>query len=100
QALNRFGAPLDHDQITVETFAEPRVVYQIGIAPMRIDIISEITGVRFSEAWKGRVAGTLFGIQVYFISLEDLMANKKAVRRDTDLEQLKRIAEIRNKKDK
>src|SRR5271166_4036661 len=51
EALKKFGAPLDHDKITSETFAEKQVVYQIGIAPVRIDILTDITGVRFPDAW-------------------------------------------------
>jgi hypothetical protein len=48
-ALTKFGAPLEHDGITSETFTEKQVVYQIGIAPARIDILTEITGVEFSR---------------------------------------------------
>jgi predicted nucleotidyltransferase len=91
QALDRFGAPLQHDRITPETFAQHQVVYQIGIAPVRIDVISEITGVQFAQAWKNRVAGTLFGVSVQFISLEDLTLNKQSLARDIDVEQLKRL---------
>jgi hypothetical protein len=91
QALKKFGAPLDHDGISQETFTGERVVYQIGIAPVRIDIVSEITGVEFADAWKNRVTGTLFGVSVQFISLDDLIANKRALGRSTDLEQLKQI---------
>ena len=51
-ALKKFGAPLEHDGITAETFTEKQVVYQIGIAPVRIDILTEITGVEFTDAWR------------------------------------------------
>ncbi len=85
----KFGAPLDHDGITSETFAEKQVVYQIGIAPVRIDILTEITGVEFPNAWKKRVASTFFGVPVHFISLEDLAANKQALGRSSDLKDLK-----------
>ena len=66
------------------------MVYQIGIAPVRIDILSEITGIRFPEAWRKRVAGTFFGVPVHFLSLDDLVANKQALGRSSDLEDLKR----------
>jgi hypothetical protein len=56
EALKKFGAPLGQDGINAETFAEKQVVYQIGVAPVRIDILTEITAVRFSDAWKKRVA--------------------------------------------
>src|SRR5436309_1113592 len=55
-ALKKFGAPLEHDGISAKTFTGKQVVYQIGIAPVRIDILTEITGVEFSHAWKKRVA--------------------------------------------
>jgi len=79
RALKKFGAPLEHDAITAETFAEKQVVYQIGIAPVRIDILTEITGVEFPNAWRKRVAGTFFGVPVNFISLDDLVTNKQAL---------------------
>ena len=75
-ALKRFGAPLDHDGVTAETFAEKQVVYQIGIAPVRIDVLTEITGVEFPDAWN-------------FISLDDLTTNKQALGRSSDLKDLK-----------
>lgn len=88
EALNKFGAPLEHDGITAETFAEKQVVYQIGVAPLRIDILTEITGVEFSKAWKKRVASTFFGVPVHFISLDDLTTNKQALGRNSDLKDL------------
>jgi len=89
EALTRFGAPLAQDGITPETFAENQVVYQIGIAPVRIDILTEITGVRFAEAWGKKVASTFFGVPVHFISFDDLVANKRALGRASDLRDLR-----------
>lgn len=88
-ALKKFGAPLEHDGISAETFTEKQVVYQIGIAPVRIDILTGITGVEFSDAWKKRVASTFFGVPVHFISLDDLTTNKQALGRSSDLKDLK-----------
>ena len=87
--LRKFGAPLDNDGITAETFSEKQVVYQIGIAPVRIDILTEITGVEFADAWKNRVSSTFFGVPVHFISQGDLETNKRALGRASDLEDLK-----------
>jgi|SRR5579864_2220720 predicted nucleotidyltransferase len=87
-ALKKFGTPLENDGITAETFTR-QVVYQIGIAPVRIDILTEITAVEFSDAWRRRVAGTFFGVPVHFISLEDLVTNKRALGRSSDLNDLK-----------
>jgi len=88
EALKKFGAPIDHDGITQHTFAEKQVVYQIGIAPVRIDILTEITGVEFSDAWRRKVPSTFFGVPVHFISLDDLVTNKRALGRSSDLKDL------------
>ena len=88
-ALRKFGAPLEHDGVTAQTFTATQVVYQIGIAPVRIDILTEITGVEFPDAWGKRVASTFFGVPVHFISLDDLVANKQALGRSSDLKDLK-----------
>jgi len=84
--------PFDPDGITPETFTGSQITYQVGIAPIRIDILTQITGAGFSQAWKNRVSGTIFGIPVAFISLDQLMANKQATGRSSDLEQLKHIS--------
>jgi predicted nucleotidyltransferase len=91
EALKRFGAPIESDKITPETFTRPSLTYQIGIAPVRIDILTQITGVEFSAAWRSRVEGSIFGVPVHFISLNQLIANKQATGRSSDLEQLKHI---------
>ena len=88
EALRSFGAPLDKDGVTAETFTEKQVVYQIGIAPVRIDILTGITGVEFRDAWRKRVASTFFGVPVHFISFDDLVANKRALGRSSDLKDL------------
>ena len=90
EALQTFGAPIEHDRITADTFTESQVVYQIGVAPVRIDILTGITGVEFSNAWKNRVAGTFFGVPVNFISQGDLEINKRALGRAHDLQDLER----------
>ena len=90
-ALKKFGAPLDTDNITPETFRS-EISYQIGVAPIRIDILTQITGVAFTAAWKERVSGTIFGVPVSFISLDHLIVNKQATGRSSDLEQLKQIS--------
>ena len=88
-ALKKFGAPLEHDRITAETFTDRQLVYQIGIAPVRVDILTEITGVQFPDAWRKRVASTFFGVPVHFISWDDLVTNKQALGRSSDLKDLR-----------
>jgi predicted nucleotidyltransferase len=96
EALKKFGAPLEHDGITAQTFTETQVVYQIGIAPVRIDILTEITGVEFADAWTKRVQSTFFGVPVHFISLDHLMVNKQALGRGSDLKDLQKNPKSRN----
>ena len=91
EALKKFGAPIESDKITPETFTRQGLTYQIGIAPVRIDVLTSITGVEFSVAWRGRVGGSIFGVPVHFISLRELIANKQATGRSSDLEQLEHI---------
>ena len=98
QALASFGAPLKHDGVTPETFTKDKVVYQIGVAPVRIDISTHIDGVSFDTAWQNRVQGNIFGVPVNFISLSDLITNKLSTGRSTDLEHVKDLErEIKKK---
>lgn len=75
-ALRSFGAPL-HD-LTVTDLATPGVVFQIGVAPVRIDVLTAIDGVTFADAWSGRVQ-------------EHLIENKRASGRLQDLADVERL---------
>jgi predicted nucleotidyltransferase len=97
-ALAKFGAPLKPDGVTPETFASQKIVYQIGVAPIRIDILTNIDGVHFAGAWPNRVESAFFGVPVHLISLDDLIANKRAAGRSRDLEHLQHIQEETRKK--
>jgi len=82
-ALAAFGAPLD--QIEETDFAQPGVVYQVGVAPGRIDILTELTGLTFEEAWPGRVRHSFGEAQADFIGREAFLKNKRATGRAKDL---------------
>lgn len=82
-ALESFGAPTA--RVTTDDFASPGTVYEIGVAPIRIDILTAIDGVTFDEAWPRRV-GSSYGDQpVQVISRDDLLRNKRASGRAQDL---------------
>jgi hypothetical protein len=83
RALKEFGAPLA--QINEVTFASRDIIFQIGVAPRRIDIITSIDGVEFDEAWQRRVEVDVDGLIVPFISKPDLIRNKESTGRDKDL---------------
>ncbi len=83
RALRAFGAPL-HD-LNEEDLARPGLTFQIGLPPVRIDVITEIDGVEFAEAWSARIA-TRFGDQaVAVLSRSHLIRNKRATGRTQDL---------------
>lgn len=97
EALAEFGAPLQKDGLVPKDFTSEDMTYQIGVAPVRIDILTHISGVQFTPAWQNRVASTFFEVPVYFISLDDLIINKKAAGRTSDLEQLELFQDTSNK---
>jgi len=93
RALVAFGAPMS--DLSVEDLSTLGTIFQIGVAPNRIDVITSIEGVDFDGAWPRRVTSTYGGIPIAILSLEDLMLNKGTVGRPQDLldlEKLKRRA--------
>jgi hypothetical protein len=89
RALQAFGAPLA--DLTEADLATPGVVFQIGIPPNRIDIITKIDGVEFADAWPRRVESTYDGVAIALLSLQDLIQNKRASGRQQDLLDLERL---------
>jgi hypothetical protein len=83
QALKRFGAPLH--ELRQEDPTTPDLVFQIGIVPARIDLLTSITGVSFEEAWPGRLVVRVAGLEVSTIGRNELIRNKRAVGRPRDL---------------
>lgn len=82
-ALESFGAPMH--AVTEEDFAVPGITFQIGVAPVRIDIITAVDGLTFESAWSNRVATDYGGVPVLVLSREDLIRNKRASARPQDL---------------
>lgn len=89
QALAEFGAPLDG--LTSEDFSQPDHWFQIGMAPVRIDILMSVPGIDFTAAWQNRSAGTLMGVETQFLSLPDLIRAKEAAGRPADRRDLRRL---------
>lgn len=82
-ALQAFGAPMT--EIAENDFARPGITYQIGLPPRRIDVLTEMTGLTFADAWPGRVRASFGGEQVDFIGRADFIRNKRQTGRLKDL---------------
>lgn len=84
-----FGAPL-HD-LRIEELTSDDLIFQIGVEPVRIDILTDVSGVRFADAWPNRVGGLLGGVPAEFLGRGDLIVNKRASGRPKDLADLDRL---------
>lgn len=82
KALARFGAPVG--QIQTDEFSTEGVIFQIGVIPRRIDIITKIDGVTYEEADEDKIIVEIEGLAVPVISLEKFIRNKMATGREKD----------------
>jgi hypothetical protein len=82
RALDRFGAPLF--DLTAADLERDGTVFQLGLSPRRIDLLTSIDGVTFEEAWGGRVACRLGDVDVTVIGRDALIRNKRAAGRPRD----------------
>jgi predicted nucleotidyltransferase len=82
-ALREFGAPLT--DLTPKDFSEEGFFFQIGVPPVRVDVLMGIPGIQFDECWSRRVEVDFEGLKVIFISKDDLIASKRAAGRPQDL---------------
>jgi hypothetical protein len=89
RALAAFGAPLG--ELSARDLTTPGIVFQVGVPPVRIDVLTAIDGVAFDEAWPERVA-TRYGDQpIHVIGRRQLVANKRASGRPRDLLDLEEL---------
>jgi hypothetical protein len=88
EALTAFGAPLRVHGVERHAFARPGNVYQLGLPPRRIDVLTSIDGVGFDEAWAGRTEVSVEGLVVPFLGRAALVKNKTAAGRPKDLADL------------
>lgn len=82
-ALAAFGASLDN--LAPEQFEDPRTLLMLGREPFRVDILTDIPGTTFDEAWKSRIYVTIDDIELPVIGKAQLIKNKRAVGRLQDL---------------
>jgi len=95
-ALADFGAPL-HD-LTADDLARPGLIFQIGVEPIRIDVITAIDGVQFSDAWAERVPARFADQEAAVLSRKHLVINKRTAARDQDLLDVKWLERTDKKK--
>jgi hypothetical protein len=66
-------------------------IIQLGVAPVRIDLVNEIDGVEFDECYKNRFVKEVYGMKVNFLNHDDLIRNKKASGRNKDLNDIENL---------
>ena len=89
-----FGAPMF--MFEPSDLTKPDMVLQIGVAPLRIDIITSIVGVDFETAWKNRVTVKHEGLEVPVIGIDELIQNKLASGREEDKLDAKKLEKLRS----
>lgn len=82
-ALRAFGAPLSN--LTPEDFAHEGYFYQMGVPPVRVDILMSVPGLVFEDAWQQREIVNFDGVMLPFISKAHLITSKRASGRPQDL---------------
>ena len=83
KALARFGAPIN--EIREDEFSQPGLIFQIGVVPRRIDIITKIDAVEFEEADSDKIFVDIDDLKVPVLSVDKLIKNKMATGREKDL---------------
>ena len=83
KSLRKFGAPLTN--LSVEDFSEEGYFFQMGVPPVRVDVLMGIPGTNFEECWERRVEVDFDSLKVNFISKQDLITSKRASGRPQDL---------------
>ncbi len=90
-ALKEFGfGSLD---LIESDFKEPDKVIQLGLAPVRVDLITSLTGVSWQKAFSGKVKGNFGDVLVYYLGKKELLSNKRALGRKKDLADIEALGE-------
>lgn len=92
QALDDFG--FGNTGLSSRDFQTADTVVQLGVAPVRVDILTSISGVTWEEAWAGRVSAEFGGVPSQFLGLEALRKNKRTVGRHKDLADLEALGDV------
>ncbi len=85
KALEHFGAPIVSHGVNAADFERPGNVYQVGLPPRRIDLLTEISGVTIDEAFSTRMFAKVGPLSLPMLGREALLRNKRAAGRPKDL---------------
>ena len=94
RALLRFGAPLHN--LTKDDLQRDGTIFQIGVAPRRIDIITSAFGLHFEDTYRRSLSVNIEGIELHIPSIDDLIRNKKASVRTKDLADAEALESLKN----
>ena len=90
-ALRLFGAPTG--EVTAADFSRPGIVFQMGLPPLRIDVLTELSGLTFAEAWPDRTRANFGPVAVDVIGRAAFVKNKRAIGRAKDLGDIEALGE-------
>jgi len=90
KVLKKFGFENDPD-IKPELFLQEKKIIRMGVPPVRLEISTSISGVKFEECYKARIVDILDGVEVNLIDFENLKKNKKASGRPKDITDFKKL---------
>lgn len=89
EALLDFGAPLKG--VSIKDFTNKKTIYQIGVAPVRIDILLSASGIDFKKAWGNRKRTRYGGVPINMLGLKELIYSKKKAGREHDIMDMKKL---------
>jgi len=92
RALRRFGTPLHN--LTKNDLEREGTVFQIGVAPRRIDIITTASGLNFEDTFRNSIAINIDGIDVRIPCVADLILNKRSSGRTRDMADAEALEEL------
>jgi hypothetical protein len=79
--------------VSVEDFSRPGIVFQMGLPPLRIDVLTELSGLTFTEAWSSRMQAAFGPVMADVIGREAFIKNKRATGRTKDLGDIESLGE-------
>jgi hypothetical protein len=87
--LKEFG--FDVPELSIELFLKENQIVRMGVSPMRIELLTTISGVNFEECYSERIIDVIDGVEVSIINLKHLKLNKRASGRHKDLDDLEHL---------